>query len=119
MSSFTSISSSVLRGEIAEGGRTYSVFGKEGVNPYLSRGLKDSLTLCGIEYGLPMDETELNRLDMSHAKYYALLEKKRFLAPIGENPQKILDLGCGTGGLTSSFRGKGGWLIAGCRDLVY
>ena len=34
---------------------------------------------------------------MCHAKYYALLEKRRFLAPIGENPQKILDLGCGTG----------------------
>ena len=46
-----------------------------------------------------MDDTELNRLDMSHAKYYGLLEKKRFLAPIGDSPQKILDLGCGTGGL--------------------
>ncbi len=44
-----------------------------------------------------MDEAELDRIDMCHAKYYALLEKKRFLAPIGSNPQKILDLGCGTG----------------------
>jgi ubiquinone/menaquinone biosynthesis C-methylase UbiE len=35
---------------------------------------------------------------MCHAKYYALLEKKRFLAPINESPQNILDLGCGTGG---------------------
>ncbi|KFY73664.1 hypothetical protein V499_06266 [Pseudogymnoascus sp. VKM F-103] len=77
-SAFTSITSSVLRGEVAEGGRTYAVYGKE-------------------EYGLPMDDTELNRLDMSHAKYYGLLEKKRFLAPIGDSPQKILDLGCGTG----------------------
>jgi ubiquinone/menaquinone biosynthesis C-methylase UbiE len=34
---------------------------------------------------------------MCHAKYYALLEKKRFIAPIPDNPQKILDLGCGTG----------------------
>ncbi|OAF63049.1 hypothetical protein VC83_00142 [Pseudogymnoascus destructans] len=77
-SAFTSITSSVLRGEVAEGGRTYAVYGKE-------------------EYGLPMDDTELNRLDMSHAKYYGLIEKKRFLAPIGDSPQKILDLGCGTG----------------------
>ncbi len=38
--------------------------------------------------------------DMCHAKYFALLEKKRFLSPIGENPQKILDLGCGTGMLS-------------------
>jgi methylase of polypeptide subunit release factors len=49
------------------------------------------------EYGFPMDEPELDRIDMCHAKYYALLEKKRFLAPIPNNPQKILDLGCGTG----------------------
>lgn len=46
---------------------------------------------------MPMDDVELDRIDMCHAKYYALLEKKRFLAPIGDNPQKILDLGCGTG----------------------
>jgi ubiquinone/menaquinone biosynthesis C-methylase UbiE len=44
-----------------------------------------------------MDEPELDRIDMCHTKYYALLEKKRFLAPIPKNPQKILDLGCGTG----------------------
>lgn len=44
-----------------------------------------------------MDEAELDRIDMCHAKYYALLEKKRFLAPIEKHPQKILDLGCGTG----------------------
>lgn len=50
-----------------------------------------------VEYGLPMDEAELDRIDMCHAKYYALLDKKRFFAPIGSNPQKILDLGCGTG----------------------
>lgn len=37
------------------------------------------------------------KADMCHAKYYALLEKRRFLAPIAENPQNILDLGCGTG----------------------
>lgn len=57
------------------------------------------------EYGLPMDEAELDRIDMCHSKYYALLEKKRFLAPIGDNPHKILDLGCGTGTLVR----RGGW----------
>ncbi|ELR03727.1 hypothetical protein GMDG_06360 [Pseudogymnoascus destructans 20631-21] len=36
-------------------------------------------------------------MDKCHAKYYAMLEKKRFFAPIESNPQKILDLGCGTG----------------------
>jgi hypothetical protein len=44
-----------------------------------------------------MDEQEMDRIDMAHAKYFMLLNKKRLLAPIGENPQKVLDLGCGTG----------------------
>ncbi|EEU45594.1 uncharacterized protein NECHADRAFT_93785 [Fusarium vanettenii 77-13-4] len=75
-SSLTSLTSSVLNGTV-EGGRTYAVYGKE-------------------EYGLPMDEAELDRIDMCHTKYCALIGKKRHLAPI-TNPQKILDLGCGTG----------------------
>lgn len=29
--------------------------------------------------------------------YKLILEGNLFLAPIGENPQRILDLGCGTG----------------------
>lgn len=49
-----------------------------------------------LEYGLPMDEAELDRIDMCHVKYCALIDKNRYLAPIS-NPQKILDLGCGTG----------------------
>jgi SAM-dependent methyltransferase len=76
-SSLTSVTSSILKGKV-EDGRVYAVYGKE-------------------EYGMPMDDVEMDRMDMAHAKYYALLEKKRFLAPIGDNPQKILDLGCGTG----------------------
>lgn len=44
-----------------------------------------------------MDEQEMDRIDMSHAKYFLLLEKKRFLAPIPENAQRVLDLGTGTG----------------------
>jgi hypothetical protein len=44
-----------------------------------------------------MDDQELERMDICHAKYFALLEKKTFLAPIGDHPQRILDLGCGTG----------------------
>lgn len=48
------------------------------------------------EYGLPMDDDELDRIDMCHAKYCALINKRRYLAPVSD-PQKILDLGCGTG----------------------
>jgi len=76
-SSLASLSSSIVAG-VSENGRTYATYGKE-------------------EYGMPMDEREMDRIDMAHAKYYMLLEKRRFLAPIDKNPQKILDLGCGTG----------------------
>lgn len=49
------------------------------------------------EYGLPIDEDELDRIDMAHAKYAMLLDKKLFSAPITPTPQRILDLGTGTG----------------------
>lgn len=75
-SSLTSLTASVLEGKV-EGGRTYAVYGQE-------------------EYGMPMDDAELDRIDMCHTKYFALLGKRRFLAPVS-NPHKILDLGCGTG----------------------
>jgi ubiquinone/menaquinone biosynthesis C-methylase UbiE len=55
-----------------------------------------SLLTTSSEYGLPMDEAELDRIDMCHAKYCALIGKNKYLAPI-DSPQKILDLGCGTG----------------------
>lgn len=71
------LSSTIARG-VTEHGRTYAAFGNE-------------------EYGLPIDEDELDRIDMSHAKYVMLLEKKLFLAPVSPNPQRILDLGTGTG----------------------
>lgn len=44
-----------------------------------------------------MDEEELDRIDLSHAKYMLLMEGKLFLAPLPENPQRIIDLGTGTG----------------------
>lgn len=50
-----------------------------------------------------MDEQEMDRIDMAHAKYITLLENKLFLAPIGDSPQKVLDLACGTGIWTLDF----------------
>jgi methylase of polypeptide subunit release factors len=48
---------------------------------------------------MPMDEQEMDRIDLAHAKYFMLLDKKRFLAPVDDNIQRVLDLGTGTGGL--------------------
>lgn len=59
--------------------------------------MKGSISGDCTEYGMPMDEQEMDRIDMAHAKYYMLLDKKRFLAPISDNTQKVLDLGTGTG----------------------
>lgn len=71
------LTSNVLRG-VEEYGRIYPSYGAE-------------------EYGMPIDDQELERIDMNHAKLLVLLDKKLFLAPINPNPQRILDLGTGTG----------------------
>lgn len=101
-SSLTSIHTEILRGEVGEGRRTYAVYGKKGM---CSCTTMSQTLILSVEYGFPMDERELERLDICHTKYFALLEKKRFLSPIGEveNPQRILDLGCGTGNWCASI----------------
>ncbi|PWW76949.1 S-adenosyl-L-methionine-dependent methyltransferase [Tuber magnatum] len=48
-------------------------------------------------YPMPNDETEQDRLDMMHHIYLMMLDGKLHIAPIGDNPQKILDVGTGTG----------------------
>lgn len=53
--------------------------------------------LCG-RYGLPNDDAEQVREGLKHKLYLDyLLDGKLFLAPIGDNPQKIVDLGTGVG----------------------
>lgn len=76
--SLTEILSSTIARGVEEYGRAYAAYGNE-------------------EYGLPIDEEELERIDMSHAKYLMLMDKKLFLAPITSTPQRILDIGTGTG----------------------
>jgi hypothetical protein len=48
-------------------------------------------------YPIPNDDEELNREDMKHAMMMELCDGQLFYAPIGDNPQKILDIGTGTG----------------------
>ncbi|KAG6093829.1 hypothetical protein E4U30_003974 [Claviceps sp. LM220 group G6] len=61
-----------------EYGRRYAVFGD-------------------VQYPFPMDEMEQSREDMKHVMLLMLTENKLFLSPVGDNPQKILDIGTGTG----------------------
>jgi hypothetical protein len=48
-------------------------------------------------YNFPNDETEQDREDMKHAMVVNLCGGRLHFAPIGENPQNILDMGTGTG----------------------
>ncbi|RKL18648.1 hypothetical protein BFJ70_g14240 [Fusarium oxysporum] len=45
----------------------------------------------------PNDEKQLEALDLIHHWLTLMLDDKLFLPPIGDNPQKILDIGTGTG----------------------
>ncbi|KKA25125.1 hypothetical protein T310_0830 [Rasamsonia emersonii CBS 393.64] len=48
-------------------------------------------------YLLPNDEKEADRLDMGHELTLMVMERKLFFAPIGPSPQRVIDLGTGTG----------------------
>ncbi|EFX02944.1 hypothetical protein CMQ_2873 [Grosmannia clavigera kw1407] len=48
-------------------------------------------------YPLPDDDEEQKREDMKHAMMLELTDGKLFHAPVGDNPQQILDIGTGTG----------------------
>jgi hypothetical protein len=48
-------------------------------------------------YFAPNDEAENDRLDQHHHLATLILGGKLTTAPIGQNPQRILDVGCGTG----------------------
>ncbi|KAG6054346.1 hypothetical protein E4U32_006979 [Claviceps aff. humidiphila group G2b] len=76
-SSTASLPSSILA-DTYECGRRYPVFGD-------------------VRYPMPIDEIEQSREDMQHTMLMMLMENKLFLSPIGDHPQKILDIGTGTG----------------------
>ncbi|RYP16832.1 hypothetical protein DL765_004853 [Monosporascus sp. GIB2] len=48
-------------------------------------------------YPLPNDDQEQSREELLHLLFVGVLNGKYYLAPIGSNPQKIIDLGTGTG----------------------
>ncbi|KAF2729529.1 S-adenosyl-L-methionine-dependent methyltransferase [Polyplosphaeria fusca] len=56
-------------------------------------GFKDE----GAKYYFPNDDEENDRLDLYHHIQTLRLDGELHLAPIGDNPQRILDLGTGTG----------------------
>ncbi|KHO01582.1 Methyltransferase type 11 [Metarhizium album ARSEF 1941] len=73
-----SLSSSIYTSFSYERGRRYQSFGDG-------------------RYPIPNDDLEQNREDMKHAMLMMLTQGKPFFSPIGTHPQKILDIGTGTG----------------------
>ncbi|KKZ65271.1 hypothetical protein EMCG_08878 [[Emmonsia] crescens] len=49
------------------------------------------------EYILPNDEDEQDRMDLTHHIYKLLLDGDIYCSPIKANPQRVLDIGTGTG----------------------
>ena len=82
-----------MRG-VDEHGRTYAAYGKSGKKPQWKAS---RLNLTCVGYGMPIDGDELDRIDMKHRMYSMLLDEELFLAPIGPSPQRVLDLGTGSG----------------------
>ncbi|KAK8017096.1 hypothetical protein PG993_015285 [Apiospora rasikravindrae] len=48
-------------------------------------------------YPIPNDDLEQSREDMKHAMMLEMTDGKLFYAPVGDYPQKIIDIGTGTG----------------------
>ncbi|KPM42793.1 hypothetical protein AK830_g3750 [Neonectria ditissima] len=54
-------------------------------------------------YLVPNDEEEQERMDLVHHIYTLVLDGQLHLAPISENPQRVLDIGTGTGIWATTF----------------
>ena len=70
-----------------------------------------------VQYILPEDEREQERLDMQHAMFLKSFGDKLFLAPIREPINEALDLGTGTGQLTPCCSANDRWLSESDRNL--
>ncbi|KAH8800399.1 S-adenosyl-L-methionine-dependent methyltransferase [Xylogone sp. PMI_703] len=80
MSAYSASLTSSIRNHILENGMQYHAFHADSTF-----------------YPFPNDENEQNRDDIKHAMTVMLCGGRLYFAPIGQNPQSILDLGTGTG----------------------
>lgn len=76
-----------------EHGRLFASYGKVQAGDSLCTV---RLTCYQNAYGMPVDDDELDRLDLNHYKYTMIQGGQLFLAPV-DDPKTILDLGTGTG----------------------
>jgi SAM-dependent methyltransferase len=76
--SYVSSVASIIRNGVEENGRRYPAYGRN-------------------MYGLPVDEKEQERNDLQHAKFRLIIGGALHLAPMPPAPERILDLGTGSG----------------------
>ncbi|EPS44118.1 hypothetical protein H072_1866 [Dactylellina haptotyla CBS 200.50] len=68
------------------------------LNYYYENGRRyHSRSVTNQEYFVPNDEVESDRLDLTHHVMTIMQKGKLHAAPIGDHPQKIMDIGTGTG----------------------
>ncbi|KAI9867344.1 MAG: hypothetical protein M1830_005828 [Pleopsidium flavum] len=96
VSSFLSSIDSSVRNYTYENGRRYHGY-QEGRKFYGAVALWFTIDLSHQGYPVPNDEIEANREDMKHHSTKLLIGGRLQLAPIGEAPQRVLDVGTGTG----------------------
>ncbi|KAJ3455838.1 hypothetical protein MRS44_017320 [Fusarium solani] len=53
--------------------------------------------LWRVDTSAPNDDRQQEAEDLMHEVYRIILNNELYEAPIGDNPQRVLDLGCGTG----------------------
>lgn len=87
---------------IEENGRTYHSY-KASSRFAISPITHDCLPKPSLEYLLPNDVREQERMDLQHLLYLETTHGKLFLAPIRENPRRCLDLMTGTGNWAIDF----------------
>ncbi|KAJ3466642.1 hypothetical protein MRS44_004206 [Fusarium solani] len=96
-------SSSSLRSSILsyrqENGRTYHQY-KDGSKATFAVDLIDQVLIRRLEYNMPNDDLECERLDLQHHLFILTLDGRLGLAPPNDpdsNVKRVLDVGTGTG----------------------
>ncbi|TQV93396.1 hypothetical protein V2A60_010191 [Cordyceps javanica] len=84
-------------GYVSEGFSSGSTSAESSVRDYMYENGRRYHRFREGAYNFPNDDVEQEREDMKHAMVKLLCGQKLFFAPIGDNPQQILDIGTGTG----------------------
>jgi hypothetical protein len=80
-----------------ENGRRYHAFREGRESRLVHPAIHDQIAHLHAGYLLPNDEKESERLDIHHALITTAMDDRLFYAPIGDKPQRVIDICTGTG----------------------